>query len=121
MISTRLEESGGVSGELLTEHERVLSRNKLFQLGPSCQQRLVTQVFAVQMKKVEGTEDQFLRLPPNSLFERLKVRDPTLILNNHLAVDDCGAAVKLARCLCYAEVAFAPIEAIAGSVLCAAR
>ena len=66
------------------------------------------------MKKVEGTEDQFLRLPPNSLFERLKVRDPTLILNNHLAVDDCGAAVKLARCLCYAEVAFAPIEAIAG-------
>ena len=77
------------------------------------QQRLVAEILAIQMKKVEGTEDQFLRLPPNSLFERLKVRDPTLILNNHLAVDDCGAAVKLARCLCYAEVAFAPIEAIA--------
>ena len=65
MISARPKECGGVSGELLTEQKRVFTRDKLSQLGPSFGQWPVAKIFAVEMQKVEGTEDQALVLPPD--------------------------------------------------------
>ena len=66
MISTGSEESGSISGELFTEQERVFTRDKLLQLRSPFAQRLFAKILAVQMKKVEGAEDQVLRAPANS-------------------------------------------------------
>jgi hypothetical protein len=56
-----LEECGSVSGELFTEQEGMISRDKISQLGPSLKQRLVTEILPIEMQKVEGAEDQALR------------------------------------------------------------
>ena len=65
MICARSEESGSVSGELFTEQEGMFSRDKIFQLGPSLKQRLVTEILPIEMQKVEGAEDQALRTRSN--------------------------------------------------------
>ena len=66
MISAGSEECAGVSAELLTEQEWVFTGDKLFEPSPPLQQLPLAEVLAVQMKKVEGAEDQALGKPANS-------------------------------------------------------
>ena len=56
-IRAGLKERRGVSGKFLAEQKMVLTRDKLFQLGPSLQQRTLSEVLAIKVQKVEGAED----------------------------------------------------------------
>ena len=64
MIRAGLKERSSIPRKLFTEQERVFSRDKLSQPSPSLQQWSVAEIDAVKMKKVEGAEDQTLRVPP---------------------------------------------------------
>jgi hypothetical protein len=66
VIRTGSKERRGVSGELLTEKERMFTWNKLFQPGSPFQQWLVAEILPVQMKNIEGAKDEPLRPPPDS-------------------------------------------------------
>jgi hypothetical protein len=83
------------------------------ELGPATDQRQSTQIDTVEMEDVEGVEDQRVRSPSQSLLQSVEVGSATLVLHDHLAVEDRRAAFEAVGGGNYARIPVRPVMTVA--------
>jgi hypothetical protein len=87
----------------------LLDSYQLFQRSSSLRKRLLTVVFAVEMK----LEDDAVRLPPHGGAECIEVRSAVAVLDNGLTINDCRLAAEVGGGTDDRGIAVAPIVSVA--------
>src|SRR4029077_15008258 len=110
-LSAGFEQGVAITIELIAKLNAalLLDSYQLFQHSSTLCERLLTEVFAVEMKQVEGVEDDAVRLPPHGGAECLEVRGTVTVLHNGLTINDCRFAAETSSSADNARIAAAPI------------